>query len=625
MNSTGQNLSVIKRYGVLLLLTIIMLSGYHYLTQRAYVKLLIHTSHSTVLKLYWKNDQHEYFEKFTKRLYIHPAKNAYTIPFTNLDQVKTFRIDPTDGVKVSIRIRDISLYQDGYKPLRLRSPEELSLLRPIRDIDKLKVDKKGLKFTASGPDAIFEFDPVYEKQPVSPLTHLLRLAFLLMVVGLVWRYYGLIVEQYRFVPIAMLIALTLIMAMSTISKENAHPDERVHVAGAEYYEYNTKPPQICDPNTLDTYSPYGASRLNSSELAYFFAGKFMRIASLVPLENHIKARYFNVALFAVLFVLAAINPIFRLLCLPLILSPQIWYLFSYFNSEAFAIFVSMLIAYQVVAPQSAFKKLVRGEYRLGRAIAIFVILALLASMFFFIKKTFYFFSLFIFVCGFFWWWLEGRKHDAKVQYKSVFGIILSGALLFGGWSLYQNSINNFEHNQRIVDCKEQLARYIYKPSTPIGESAWSIHWKEKGLSLDFISQYRWFEKVFRSAFGYYGFFTLPASDQQYNAFRVLSGVLILYLFVFGLFRGSAFERSTLIAAILVTTSLIAAALWKAWVSDFQPQGRYLFAIIPILGVLFAWLHHRLNASVLSLMSLSLFGLSVFSFLAIALLEIARGG
>ena len=625
MNSVAQSLTPWKRYGILLMLVVAMLAGYHYLTQRAYVKLLIHTSHSTVLKLYWKNDQHQYFERFSKRLYIHPGKNAYTIPFTDLERVKTFRIDPTDGVNVNVRIRDVSLYQDGYKPLRLRSEKQLAQLIPVRDVTDLVINKRGLKFTASGPDAIFEFEPSFEKQPVSYLTHLLRIALLLLVLLIVWRYYGLFTQQFRFVPIAMLVALTLIIAMASISKENAHPDERVHVAGAEYYEYNTKPPKICAPNTLDTYSPYGASRLNSHELAYFFAGKFMRLASLVPLENHMKARYFNVSLFAILLILAAINPIFRMLCLPLILSPQIWYLFSYFNSEAFAIFVCILLAYQIVAPQSVFKKLVRGEYKLGRALAIFVMLSLLASMFFFIKRSFYFFSLFIFVCGFFWWWLEGRKHQAKIYYQHALGILVSGALLFGGWSLYQESINDYQRAEKIVSCKEQVARYIYKPSTPVEKSAWSIHWKEKGLGLDLIFEYRWFEKVFRSAFGYYGFFTLPASDEQYNAFRILSGMLILYLFVFGLLRGSAFERSALIAALLVTAALIATALWKAWVSDFQPQGRYLFAIIPILGVLIAWLHRRLNTNTLSLMALTLFGLSVFSFLSIALLEITKGG
>lgn len=624
MNKVTQSLWELKRYSVLLLLTVLMAMVYHSLTERAYVKLRIDTSATTELKLYWSGENHEYWDQFSSNITIFPGKEFYTIPFTDLKNVRTFRLDPTNESGVKIKIRDVSIFQDGYKPIRLHHQKALSQFKPIRDITNFAIDRSGLSFTSSGIDSILEFEPVYEKVPASYLTHLWRFSLLFLVLFIIWRHYDRIIHQTLFVPVAMLVALTMISTMASTSRLNAHPDETVHVAGAVYYKHHFKPPEICAPNTLASYSPYGASRLNTNELAYFFAGKFIKLTNLLPLENYKKARFFNVSLFLILMVLAALNPIFRWLCLPLIASPQVWYLFSYFNSEAFAIFISIILGHQVVAPHSAFKKLIGGEYKIGRAILMFIALAFLASMFFFIKRSFYFFTLFIFICGFAWWWLEGRKPEYKKVSQRALGVLVAAVMLFGGWALFQQSINNFDHAQKIIDCKEQTARFEYKPSTPPDDTAWSIHWKEKGHGIDLIFHFNWFEKVFRSAFGYYGYFSTPASEPLYDAFRVLFAALVFYLFLFGFIKGSALQRSILGIALLVISALISTAIWKAWISDFQPQGRYLFAIVPILGVLFSLLYKRLNPKILSVIVLMMFVLGVFSFMSIGILEIPRG-
>jgi hypothetical protein len=43
------------------------------------------------------------------------------------------------------------------------------------------------------------------------------------------------------------------------------------------------------------------------------------------------------------------------------LSPQVWYIFSYFNNDAFPIFVATLLAWQVVDPASGFNRFLAGD------------------------------------------------------------------------------------------------------------------------------------------------------------------------------------------------------------------------------------------------------------------------
>jgi hypothetical protein len=47
-----------------------------------------------------------------------------------------------------------------------------------------------------------------------------------------------------------------------------------------------------------------------------------------------------------------------------------------------------------------------------------------------------------------------------------------------------------------------------------------------------------------------------------------------------------------LTALALMVLVVGASLHHAWVKDFQAQGRYLFAIIPILGTLYGW-HYKI--------------------------------
>ncbi len=171
-------------------------------------------------------------------------------------------------------------------------------------------------------------------------------------------------------PALVFSACILALCMAVISRDNIHPDEFVHVRAAKYYQHHLLPPHIEDPAIAHTYSLYGVSRLNSGEIVYLFAGIFLNLLSPLHADPYLIVRLFNITLLCILMLLAVRQSRYRLLLVPLVISPQIWYIFSYFNSDALALFMLLLLAYQAVEPRSAFNQLVRDGFMGSKALSI---------------------------------------------------------------------------------------------------------------------------------------------------------------------------------------------------------------------------------------------------------------
>src|SRR5262249_16704993 len=159
-----------------------------------------------------------------------------------------------------------------------------------------------------------------------------------------------------------------------------------HRAAARYYIDHWLPPKAGDPATLDTYSNYGLSYLNETDFPYLFAGKFAALLAPV-VSNDLAFRLFDVVLLAILPPFCRMGPAAFLIFSPLLLSPQIWYIFSYFNGDAFALFLAVLIAYQVAAPGSQFNANLDSP-GLRRNISGAVVLGLLIGLLALSKKNY---------------------------------------------------------------------------------------------------------------------------------------------------------------------------------------------------------------------------------------------
>src|SRR5437867_11375797 len=84
-------------------------------------------------------------------------------------------------------------------------------------------------------------------------------------------------------PLAMVLLLqlalsaVLVVLMAVRSPGNAHPDEALHLAAAEYFRKHWLPPSVGAPGTESSHSWYGLSYLNAADIFYL---AFAKAASL---------------------------------------------------------------------------------------------------------------------------------------------------------------------------------------------------------------------------------------------------------------------------------------------------------------------------------------------------------
>ena len=430
--------------------------------------------------------------------------------------------------------------------------------------------------------------------------------------------------DYGYIPYLAAMILALIIVMAAVSKNNRHPDEYVHVAAAEYYQDHIVPPGIGDPEIVDTYSVYGVSRLYSGEIVYLFAGKFMKMLEPFHLDPYLSLRMFNVLLFSILMLLALHKTDFRLFMLPLMISPQIWYIFSYFNSDAFALFITLLAGYQLTVPTSMFHKFVEQGWNRKTWMCLLAV-GLLFGLLLLLKKNFYFFYVFLFL--YFVWKVFFKKFPLRKENVVRIGAIaLLGVTLFGMFRIADYAVNDFEKEQKLLEAREKYALEMYKPSTPLHLKHAFLQMKERGTTLKYFWQTnRWGEKSFWTSFGVYGYTSVTASYTYYDIMRN-TGLLLLAVIVLSiLFRGGLSGNSLLFITLAISAGLVAVALYHAWTVDFQAQGRYFLPIVAMFSVLLYHTERLLPQIIFHPLLLTMYALSLYNFVFIGLHDIGKYG
>lgn len=441
----------------------------------------------------------------------------------------------------------------------------------------------------------------------------------------------------------LLLALALCATMTFTGDYNRHPDEVHHFLAAKYYTNHFTPPEIGDSSVRDSYSVYGVSYLNYHWAEYFLAGKFARLVSPIVADELVAVRLFNVFLFSLLIILFLYrsqngNQEFVIPCF-LLVTPQVWYVFSYANNDAFALFVSFIIAYQIAYKDSFLKRFLQTENLSGG-----VLFGLLVGLLLIAKTNFYTFLLFAGL------WLAFNFYDAdnfslKINFRLLKKFLLvaltaisvlafrcaldfyvNGETNFVAVSYLNYFSGNFEAKQsKLLAYQEEIAEKPYKPSTienNLAETDSSLKLKAKGTSYkEIFTKWRWHEVSFESFVGVYGYMTIFAPENYYR----LMGVLYL---AFGLFLTISILLSKQSASILqLLTFTICAALtafvssYLSWTYAFQAQGRYLFPVIPMLGLLVYSNRERLNNLCVNIFIFAAFSLSVYSFVFVALSRI----
>ena len=314
----------------------------------------IDSSGKADFKVYWAEHDKGYSESNSSRIRLRNGINGLKLYIGDLDNISKLRIDPIDR-EGTVKMYSASVRQSAMQTITME-PSRLSEAVTNDHIESLDLHDKYLKVVLNSYDGYLEFtiDPV---KIGIPFVHYFLAALIFIGLVILIELFSLLIQRDYYLAGCLFVALLLSIIMATVTGDGIHPDESIHISATQYYKSHWLPPALDDPEIHHTFSPYGKSRLSTYEIYYPVVGYFSRLFDSFQLPAYAAPRIFSLGLLFIMFVVAVRNMDFRCMTLPLIISPQVWYLFSYANSDALALTAGMVMAYQVAADKSGFNNL----------------------------------------------------------------------------------------------------------------------------------------------------------------------------------------------------------------------------------------------------------------------------
>lgn len=573
--------------------------------------------------LYWAAEGQGYSEGRVVTVRVRPGKTHYSFYLTDISKVDRLRVD-THSYVGAATLKRLEIQQEGYEPTILDNSESFKRLLPLQQIESSKADDDGLWLKSVGSDPNFELKLVPHYLGIDRLWLFARM-FVISILSFAIVYCcSPLVKNLNIVPLLLFGVWLFIITMAGISKENVHPDEYVHIAATHYYADHWLPPEITDPDIRYTYSVYGVSRLNRGEIYYVFSGKVYQFLHIFQMPSTFAYRFFNVALFGVIFFLSLRSVYARVAALPFLVSSQVWYVFSYCNSDAFALFVAFLASWQLIDPHSILHRYLKGGGMGFRLIAL-VVLPFILGMLFLLKMNYYpFLGLFFLVLFVKFLFTEEYYWEKKDAFKRLVLISILGLSFLGIRVAADHAINGMDRSEKIEQFREELADVKYKRTTPFEEMAPTMYLKDRGATLkDLVLHYHWGIKSFASSFGVFGYTEIVSPQHYYTMVKWAGTALVAYILLLSFLRGGVIGAGITVVVCGLSILLVLAGLYHSWVFDFQPQGRYLFPILPMFGVVLGnnikVFDGRILAFFVSIMCI----LGLYSFIFHGLLKIAK--
>jgi len=421
--------------------------------------------------------------------------------------------------------------------------------------------------------------------------------------------------------------LALILSMAAVSYDGGNPDEQAHQQCAAFYTDRWLPAAVDDEAVLKTASGFGVSYLFRTEIAYFLAGKTALLLSYLVKESYLGLRLFNVLLFSLLVVMAIRRiqgPL--LFVLALVATPQVWYVFSYFNGDAFPLFIALLIAAQVTYSDSLSSQFFDSPCLWDR-LSGGILLGILIGLMLLSKINYYVYLAFIGLLvswRLFFEFLPSPTGHWPLQMKKGILIAVIALCVYLPPTIYDQYINGFQKDEKISKVVEEKALYQFKPSTVKNEPMKSyrgLALKDKGQSFRaiFLEHDEWRKWSFQSFFGVYGYFLYYSKDFYYSAVSVLMAGVFLFVVFYMAYHSLPWKDAFVLSMVLLFSLLvIGQSIYFSWTSDYEPQGRYLFPIIPMVMVGLARLPEMIQRRLIPCVSVCFFMLSASSFVFSAL-------
>jgi hypothetical protein len=471
----------------------------------------------------------------------------------------------------------------------------------------------------------------------------------------------------------MCAVLTLIVAMHSVSPASlgVHPDEALHLSSFTFFLEHKWPPAANDPAIVPTLkaSVWGISYLNEYDIVYFVSGHLM--APLAGLLHSPLAlgRAFQVLLWLVLLACAVRRERWAIALAPMLLSAQAWYVFTYFNGDAFPVCLSMLASMFVVRPLQRFEEFLKGEApidwstlmlavclgfllvsKANYAVVVFGLILYLGIRFLDLSWVELGSALSaagaIGIAAFLGKWPGPSPLHAQTIFLCIGAAV---AIVFGAslvWRCRRKSldvvrlrrfiilgvlvlvfaaprlVNDVWLNgspghkaQTVAAMTEQYAQPDFKPSLyMVGEGRANLRLAQKGKPLnEMLYGMSWYSVSFRSAFGVYAHMTIWADDGIYNTLFLLLAAMAAMGAVAQIRSYGAKGAKTVVLVSGACVLVLISSILFSWFVDFEPQGRYLLPMLPFVGLLIAPAFDTPGKSAMKLLLVTMFLINVYSY------------
>lgn len=612
-------------------------------TKATVINIEMQSSNNDELKVYWSDEIENYQQNHSVALKTTTAERNYNLKIENLNNVHNIRIEPI-SIEGKVYIDKIEITEPGYQNILLNTNNNfyaVDLDKKSKETnkitsEKLTIENGRLVFNTKAGTDFFEviIEPDAFKAGYSVGFYVQFIALLCAI--FVFLYYTN--NKYNYISSVLLedkseiaviivragLALVIIMIfqLAWFSEYDAHPDEKAHIDSIDYYTQYWDPPVIGDNRSLDAYqAPWGVSRLDDLGISYLLIGKFKNLLTLFIEDTVFTCRAFNSLLFIILIFLTR-SKSFALFCIPLLCLPQVWYLFSYANRDGFSLFLAILLAWQIVNEKSYLQQYLNSENSLTM-IRYLLLPAILLGVLSIEMSNYAIFILFC-LAVLIWQGIFLKNGRRQFFLKCLIFLLLAGSV-YGVRKAIDIDINGFDKQAQRLAFQEAIADPEFKPSVAGTEAGFfGLRLQQKGVGpLElFNAKWEWQSLTFKSFTGLYGNEHAEYSPEWYYSYESYLYILIALICLASAIRlvNPKIGWFTFLTLIFVLSNILMGFLYS-WLYDFQPQGRYIFPLIPILMVYFFKMTPLLGNTSKKLLyscAMLLFILAIYSFREIAL-------
>lgn len=426
-------------------------------------------------------------------------------------------------------------------------------------------------------------NPVVFKMLLCSILYFIVLSFVWSLLNKLENFTGKQEKILEISIVALCFFLYLICSLK-ISMEHT-PDEYMRYDLPEYIYQNNTLPLGDEPEILDPL--YGISYAYLPYLPSLIAVVFMKLASIVTdnPDNLVRAArlvsvlastgtiWFIFKIGDKLFQNKAFKYMAAIFCG---LLPQFVFLSSYFNNDAFSVFLSAMIIYAwLIGKERGWDK--KSCILLGIGVGM-------CALTYYNAYGFILASILVFFCT------QGRdeKEDRK-KYFSLLAkrtmLIASIAFLIAGWFFIRNAIvyqGDFLGMNTMQECSELYAQDAYKPSNRMTPSKAGVSVLDMLTTDNFRGN--WTDMTWKSFIGVFGYMSIYLKEVIYLGFSFLYSFGLLSAFFRVIYANAQSKKERWDKVLCGAFGLciivpIILSIRYSYTMDYQPQGRYIMTML----------------------------------------------